>query len=79
MLKSNYSISPRNNVELVNQKIDNAKKKISRYFQAKTGQTTGNGLGGSFAVKNKNQNSLTHLSMDMVRLGSPFFGQNIQN
>ena len=69
-------ISPRNSdVELVNQKIDNAKRKMSRYFAARNNMqgAVGTKGGPASAASHGETKSFTHLSMEMVRLGSPFF------
>jgi hypothetical protein len=83
-------VSPRTEVELVNQKIDIAKRKMSRYFAARNniqsnaaaGPLTSSTTAGTMTtapsshLKNKpyHQSSLTQLSMEIVRHGSPFFG-----
>jgi hypothetical protein len=73
---------------MVNQKIETAKRKMSRYFQARGGPNSGVkqilGSGGNLDMKQTSGGggggqSLTQLSMEMVRLGSPFFGVNYKN
>jgi hypothetical protein len=87
-------ISPRNNVEIVNQKIETAKQKMSRYFaarnnmQAAAAQAHGSKHTSTTIATDAqtipvrgtaNQNSITHLSMEIVRMGSPFFGAHQAN
>jgi hypothetical protein len=82
-------VSPRDNqaVEMVNQKIETAKRKMSRYFQARGGPNSGVkqilASGGNLEMKQTSGGgggqSLTQLSMEMVRLGSPFFGVTYKN
>ena len=69
---------------MVNQKIETAKRKMSRYFQARGGPNSGvKGSGGNIEMKQGSGGgggqSLTQLSMEMVRLGSPFFGVTHKN
>ena len=81
-------MSPRDNqaVEMVNKKIETAKRKMSRYFQARGGPSSGvKASGGNLEMKQASGGgggvgqSLTQLSMEMVRLGSPFFGVTYKN
>ena len=73
---------------MVNQKIETAKRKMSRYFQARGGPNSSGikqivGSGGNLEMKQSGGGgggqSLTQLSMEMVRLGSPFFGVTYKN
>eukprot|EP00347_Sterkiella_histriomuscorum_P001526 403371695 len=74
--------SPRNDVEIVNQKIDKARKKISRYFaqnQSLNNINLQSQNSSQSQLTKEQQKALKNLSVDMVRMGSPFFGANMHN
>jgi len=73
--KTGYS--PRQEIELVNQKIDKARKKMSRYFaqnQSLSNLALQSAQGG---LKTQAPKEAKNMSVDMVRVGSPFFGAHL--
>jgi alanine racemase len=74
--KTTFSMSPKKDIDIVNEKIDKARQQMRLIKKQSTNVISTQG--GKF-ISNMSQNKFLGnqqhmMSMDMVRIGSPFFG-----